>query len=108
MGSILLFLEGPPLIVYGDEIGIGDDLSQHGRNSVRVPMQWSAEKNGGFSTANTGSLCQPMVSQGPFSFKQVNVADQQEDPEVFAEHRQALYFASQGPLDLHERQASDG
>jgi maltose alpha-D-glucosyltransferase/alpha-amylase len=78
--SIVFSLRGPPLIVYGDEIGIGDDLSQHGRNSVRVPMQWSAEKNGGFSTANTGSLCQTMVSQGPFSFKQVNVADQQEDP----------------------------
>lgn len=79
--SIVFSLRGPPLIVYGDEIGIGEDLSQPGRNSVRVPMQWSAEKNGGFSVANAGKLCQAVVAEGPFSYRKVNVADQQKDPD---------------------------
>ena len=78
--SIVFSLKGPPLIVYGDEIGLGEDLSQPGRNSVRVPMQWSGEKNGGFSTANAGKLCQPVLTEGPFSYRKVNVADQQKDP----------------------------
>ncbi|MBX5104809.1 maltose alpha-D-glucosyltransferase [Rhizobium lentis] len=79
--SIIFSLSGPPLIVYGDEIGIGEDLSQSGRNTVRVPMQWSAEKNAGFSGANAGKLCQPIVADGPCSFKRVNVADQSKDPD---------------------------
>ncbi|MBY5369055.1 maltose alpha-D-glucosyltransferase [Rhizobium leguminosarum] len=78
--SIIFSLSGPPLIVYGDEIGIGEDLSQPGRNAVRVPMQWSAERNAGFSGANAGKLCQPIVAEGPFSYKKVNVADQSNDP----------------------------
>ncbi|RWY67634.1 alpha-amylase family protein [Rhizobium sp. WSM1325] len=78
--SIIFSLRGPPLIVYGDEIGLGEDLTQHGRNSVRVPMQWSGKKNGGFSAANGAKLCQPVVGQGSFSYKRVNVADQQERP----------------------------
>ncbi len=78
--SIVFSLRGPPLIVYGDEIGIGEDLSQPGRNSVRVPMQWSGGKNGGFSGASSGKLCQPVVSDGPFSYKKINVADQQAAP----------------------------
>ncbi|WP_105402516.1 alpha-amylase family protein [Neorhizobium sp. T25_27] len=78
--SIIFSLKGPPLIVYGDEIGIGEDLSQTGRNSVRVPMQWSGGKNGGFSTANSGKLCQPVLTDGPFCYRKVNVADQQNDP----------------------------
>lgn len=77
--SIVFSLKGPPLIVYGDEIGIGEDLSQAGRNSVRVPMQWSAGKNAGFSDAKTGKLCQPVIADGPFSYKKVNVSDQQID-----------------------------
>jgi maltose alpha-D-glucosyltransferase/alpha-amylase len=77
--SIVFSLRGPPMIVYGDEIGIGEDLSQPGRNSVRVPMQWSTGKNGGFSSANAGKLCQPVITEGPFSFERVNVADQQKD-----------------------------
>ncbi len=78
--SIVFSLRGPPLIVYGDEIGIGEDLSQPGRNSVRVPMQWSSQKNAGFSSASAGKLVQPVVSDGPFSYRKINVADQQGAP----------------------------
>jgi maltose alpha-D-glucosyltransferase / alpha-amylase len=78
--SIVFSLKGPPLVVYGDEIGIGEDLSRPGRDAVRVPMQWSAQKNGGFSTANAGKLYQPVKTEGKFSYKKVNVADQEKDP----------------------------
>ena len=74
--SLLFSLPGAPLFVYGDEIGMGDDLSLPGRNAVRTPMQWSAERNGGFSTADPEDLVRPVVSEGPFGYERVNVADQ--------------------------------
>jgi glycosidase len=49
--SLLFAIPGAPLICYGDEIGMGEDLSQKGRNAVRSPMQWTKGRNGGFSTA---------------------------------------------------------
>ena len=78
--SLLFSLPGAPLLVYGDEIGMGEDLSQEGRNAVRAPMQWSAEPNAGFSDVEDASaLVQPVVTSGPFSYEKVNVADQQQD-----------------------------
>lgn len=79
--SLLFSMPGSPLIVYGDEIGMGDDLSQQGRNAVRSPMQWSAEKNGGFSKAPKSKLAQAMVEEGDFGFAKVNVAAQQGEAE---------------------------
>ncbi|WP_137388733.1 alpha-amylase family protein [Rhodoligotrophos defluvii] len=79
--SLLFSLPGSPVIVYGDEIGMGEDLSQHGRNSVRTPMQWSAAKNGGFSSAPNNRIIQPAVEDGPFSYKSVNVELQQSRPD---------------------------
>jgi maltose alpha-D-glucosyltransferase / alpha-amylase len=78
--SLMLSMPGAPTIVYGDEIGMGEDLSQHDRTSVRTPMQWSAKRNGGFSTGKVADLIQPMVDTGPFAFKAVNVEDQLADP----------------------------
>ena len=60
--SLLFALPGAPLICYGDEIGMGEDLSQNGRNAVRSPMQWTGGRNGGFSTAAKSSLIQPVVT----------------------------------------------
>jgi maltose alpha-D-glucosyltransferase / alpha-amylase len=79
--SLLFSMPGAPVIVYGDEIGMGDDLDQQGRNAVRSPMQWSAGTNGGFSSSRKGSLAQPMIDDGRFGYKQLNVADQQDDPD---------------------------
>lgn len=62
--SLLFSLPGTPLLRYGEEIGMGDDLSLEGRTSVRTPMQWSSEPNGGFSTAQQDALPQPVISQG--------------------------------------------
>ncbi|WP_132058659.1 alpha-amylase family protein [Halorussus amylolyticus] len=78
--SLLFSLPGTPLVVYGDEIGMGDDLSLPGRNAVRTPMQWSAEKNGGFSTAESEALVRPPISGGRYGYETVNVADQRGDP----------------------------
>lgn len=78
--SLMFSLPGTPLLRYGDEIGMGDDLSLEGRTSVRTPMQWSDEPNGGFSDAPPDKLSQPVVSEGEYSYKRVNVAQEQRDP----------------------------
>lgn len=78
--SLMFSLPGTPLLRYGDEIGMGDDLSLPERTSVRTPMQWSDEPNGGFSDAPADQLPQPVISEGEYSYKQVNVAKEQRDP----------------------------
>jgi hypothetical protein len=74
--SLLFALPGTPVLWYGDEIGMGEDLSLPERNSVRTPMQWADEPNAGFSTAPADRLVRPVVSQGPFRYQDVNVAAQ--------------------------------
>ena len=78
--SLVFTFPGTPVLWYGDEIGMGDDLSLNERESVRTPMQWSPHENGGFSTAHPASLIRPVVSKGRFSYTKVNVEQQQSDP----------------------------
>jgi maltose alpha-D-glucosyltransferase/alpha-amylase len=78
--SLLLSLPGTPVLYYGDEIGMGEDLSLPEREPVRTPMQWSGERNAGFSTARREDLNVPVVSSGPFGYRSVNVAEQERDP----------------------------
>jgi maltose alpha-D-glucosyltransferase / alpha-amylase len=73
-------LRGTPVLRYGEEIGMGDDLSQKGRNAIRTPMQWSSLPNGGFSTAEPDELVRPVISGGDFGFETVNVTLQRHDP----------------------------
>jgi len=77
--SLVLSLPGTPVLHYGDEIGMGEDLRLRDRAAVRTPMQWSAERNAGFSQAD--SLVRPVVSRGPFSYENVNVEEQQREPD---------------------------
>ena len=77
--SVLFSLPGTPVIRYGDEIGMGDDLSLNERDAVRTPMQWSADRNAGFSSAAKTVL--PMIDKGPYRFHELNVAAQRRDPE---------------------------
>lgn len=77
--SLLLSSPGTPMLVYGDEIGMGEDLSLEGREAVRTVMQWSDEPNAGFSTAPADQLASPVIGKGEFSYKQVNVAAQHLD-----------------------------
>ncbi len=79
--SLLLTLPGSPIVLYGDEIGMGDDLSLLDRVSVRTPMQWSNTRNGGFSTAPAERLTLPVIDSGPFSYERVNVETAQRDPD---------------------------
>jgi maltose alpha-D-glucosyltransferase/alpha-amylase len=76
--SLMLTLPGTPVVRYGDEIGMGDNLSLPERNCARTPMQWSTEPNGGF-TKNDKPVS-PVISEGAYGYPHVNVADQRRDP----------------------------
>jgi trehalose synthase len=78
--SLLFSLPGTPVLFYGEEIGMGEELSVPGREAVRTPMQWRAGRNGGFSEAPARKLAQKVV-QGGFGPEHVNVEDQRRDPE---------------------------
>lgn len=75
--SLMFSLPGTPVIRYGDEIGMGEDLSLEERDAVRTPMQWSAQKNAGFSVAD--KLVHPVIDSGFYSCKNVNVETQRRD-----------------------------
>ena len=78
--SLLFSLPGTPVMFYGDEIGMGENLGAKGRLAVRTPMQWTPARNGGFSSAPARSLVSPMV-RGDLGPATVNVADQRPDPD---------------------------
>ncbi len=72
--SLMLTMPGTPVIRYGDEIGMGDDLDLPEREAGRTPMQWSGERNGGFSPSD--DPVRPPIAEGPYGFQTVNVARQ--------------------------------
>ena len=77
--ALTMALPGTPVLLYGDEIGMGEDLSLPGRIAVRNPMQWSPGHAGGFSAAS--SLYRPARADGPDGYRAVNVLDQRHDPD---------------------------
>jgi maltose alpha-D-glucosyltransferase/alpha-amylase len=76
--SLMCTLPGTPVIRYGDEIGMGDNLALPERNCARTPMQWSTEPYAGFTQSD--KPCCPVIDQGPYGFEHVNVAKQRRDP----------------------------
>jgi maltose alpha-D-glucosyltransferase/alpha-amylase len=79
--SLLFSLPGTPVLFYGEEIGMAENLAIEGRMSVRSPMQWSGHApNGGFSTADPSALRRPVVDDSVYGPEAVNVADQSRDP----------------------------
>jgi len=80
MKALLFSLKGSPVLYYGDEIGMGDDPFLGDRNGVRTPMQWSPDKNGGFSRAPHHKLFMPPINRGRYSYEFVNVEAAEEDP----------------------------
>ena len=80
MTSLLLSMPGTPVLYYGDEIGMGDNIHLGDRDGVRTPMQWSADRNGGFSRADPEQLTLPVLLGPLYGYEAVNVEAQQRDP----------------------------
>jgi maltose alpha-D-glucosyltransferase/alpha-amylase len=78
--SLLLTLPGSPVIYYGDEIGMGDNIWLQDRDGVRTPMQWDGSPNAGFSGAPSDRFYAPLVDDREFGYQKVNVANQSQDP----------------------------
>jgi len=80
LNSLLFSLPGSPIIYYGDEIGMGDNVFLGDRNGVRTPMQWSGDRNAGFSRADSARLYAPVISDPVYGYQGVNVEAQQRTP----------------------------
>ena len=80
MNSLLLSLPGTPVLYYGDEIGMGDNIYMGDRHGVRTPMQWSPDRNAGFSRANPQQLFLPVVIDPEYHYESINVEAQQGNP----------------------------
>jgi len=80
LNSLLLSFPGTPILYYGDEIGMGDNIYLGDRNGVRTPMQWNADRNAGFSTATPARLYSPVIMDPVWGYEAINVEAQQDDP----------------------------
>ncbi|WP_458724784.1 maltose alpha-D-glucosyltransferase [Pseudomonas brenneri] len=80
LNSLLLSMPGTPTLYYGDEIGMGDNIYLGDRDGVRTPMQWSIDRNGGFSRADPASLVLPPIMDPLYGYQSVNVETQAQDP----------------------------
>jgi len=80
MNGLLFSMPGTPVVYYGDEIGMGDNIYLGDRNGVRTPMQWSADRNGGFSKANPQRLYAPVIIDPEYHAESINVESQQANP----------------------------
>jgi maltose alpha-D-glucosyltransferase/alpha-amylase len=79
--SLLLSLPGSPVLYYGDEIGMGDNIWLHDRDGVRTPMQWSVDRNGGFSRCDPSKLYLPVNAGWVYGYQAVNVERQSDQPD---------------------------
>jgi maltose alpha-D-glucosyltransferase/alpha-amylase len=80
LNSLLFSFPGTPIVYYGDEIGMGDNIYLHDRNGVRTPMQWSPDRNAGFSRADPARLYSAPISDPVYGYQAVNVEAQLRDP----------------------------
>ncbi len=80
MNCLLLSLPGTPVLYYGDEIGMGDNIYVGDRNGVRTPMQWSSDRNAGFSRANPHKLYLPVIVESEYHYEALNVEAQRANP----------------------------
>ncbi len=83
MNSLLFSFPGTPIIYYGDEIGMGDNIYLGDRNGVRTPMQWTSDRNGGFSRCDPARLFLPVIMDPVYGHQSVNVEAQQRSPSSF-------------------------
>jgi maltose alpha-D-glucosyltransferase/alpha-amylase len=80
LNNLLFSLPGTPIVYYGDEIGMGDNIYLGDRNGVRTPMQWSSDRNGGFSRADPARLSLPPIMDSVFGYQAINVEAQERYP----------------------------
>ena len=83
LNALLLSLPGSPVIYYGDEIGMGDNIYLGDRNGVRTPMQWSSDRNAGFSQANPQKMALPVITEPQYHYESVNVEAQEHNSSSF-------------------------
>lgn len=88
--SILFSLPGSPVIWYGDEIGMGDNIFLEDRRGLRTPMQWADTKSGGFSEADPSQLYLPIITDDTYGYHRVNVAAQRADPDSLLNHMRRM------------------
>ncbi|HSR12199.1 MAG TPA: maltose alpha-D-glucosyltransferase, partial [Thermodesulfobacteriota bacterium] len=107
LNTLLFFLPGTPVLYYGDEIGMGDDYYLGDRNGVRTPMQWSPDRNAGFSTGNPQRLYMPVIIDPEYHYIAVNVENQQRNPSSLLwwmkraiAWRKRFKAAGRGPLEF--------
>src|SRR5690606_11928249 len=107
LNALLFSLPGTPIVYYGDEIGMGDNIYLGDRDGVRTPMQWSADRNAGFSKANPQSLYLPVIIDPEYHFEKVNVEAQQANPSSllrrmrqFTSLRRRLAVLGRGTLEF--------
>ena len=113
MNGLLFSLPGTPVMYYGDEIGMGDNIFLGDRNGVRTPMQWSGDRNAGFSRANPQRLYLPITIDPEYHYEAVNVEAQQENASsLLWWHKRLIALRQQHPafsrgdvefLDPHNR-----
>ena len=96
MNSLLFSLPGTPIMYYGDEIGMGDNFYLGDRDGVRTPMQWTAERNAGFSRANPQQLYLPAIIDPEYHYESVNVENQQKN-------LSSLYWSTRRMLAVRQR-----
>jgi len=96
MNALLFFLPGTPVIYYGDEIGMGDNIYLGDRNGVRAPMQWSSDKNAGFSRANPQKLYLPIIISPEYHYEAINV-------EIQSDNTSSLFWWMKRLIALRKR-----
>jgi maltose alpha-D-glucosyltransferase/alpha-amylase len=101
MNALLFSLPGTPVLYYGDEIGMGDNIYLGDRNGVRTPMQWTGDRNAGFSRANPQGLYLPVIIDPEYHFEAVNVEVQQNNPH-------SLLWWTKRLIDLRKRHQAFG
>ena len=103
MHAILFSLPGSPVLYYGDEIAMGDNVYLGDRDGVRTPMQWTGDRNGGFSRADFAQLYAPPLMDPVYGFQAVNVEAQLRHADVAAALDAALHRAAQGAPGVRPR-----
>lgn len=100
--SLLFTMPGTPIIYYGDEIGMGDNIWLEDRNGVRTPMQWTRGPKAGFSDAPPEKFYLPVIAQAPYSPDEINIQDQERDPASLYNHVRRLIQIVKGRMAFGE------